>query len=93
MTEGAIVDGIGHSLFGRQTFSEGSPEHSNFNTYRLIRHREAPKEIQVHFVENNLDPTGLGEPPYPPVIGALANALYKATGKRYYNQPFVNQPS
>lgn len=93
MTEGAIVDGIGHSLFGRQTFSEGSPEHSNFNTYRLIRHREAPKEIQVHFVENELDPTGLGEPPYPPVIGALANALYKATGKRYYNQPFVNQPS
>ncbi len=93
MTEGAIVDGIGHSLFGRQTFSDGSPEHSNFNTYRLIRHREAPKEIQVHFVESSLDPTGLGEPPYPPVIGALANAMYNATGKRHYNQPFLNQPS
>ena len=42
----------------------------------------------VHFVKNEIDPTGLGEPPFPPVIGALANALYKATGKRLYTQPF-----
>ena len=36
------------------------------------------------------DPTGLGEPPFPPVFGAVANALYKNMGKRFYNQPFVN---
>ncbi len=48
----------------------------------------APKAIDVHFVKNEMAPTGLGEPPFPPVFGAVANALYKATGKRFYNQPF-----
>lgn len=89
MTEGSIVDGIGHAMYSELTFSEGQPEQNNFDSYRLIRHAETPKEIEVHFVENNIDPTGLGEPPYPPVMGALANALYKATGERYYHQPFV----
>ncbi len=89
MTEGGIVDGIGHAMYSQLTFNQGQPEQNNFDMYRLIRHAEAPKEIEVHFVENNIDPTGLGEPPYPPVMGALANALYKASGKRYYHQPFV----
>jgi isoquinoline 1-oxidoreductase beta subunit len=39
-------------------------------------------------VKNEIDPTGMGEPAYPPVFGALANALYQATGKRHYRQPF-----
>jgi isoquinoline 1-oxidoreductase beta subunit len=39
-----------------------------------------------------LDPTGLGEPSFPPVFGAVANALYKLKGKRYYNQPFKDEP-
>lgn len=89
MVEGSIVDGIGHAMYSELTFSEGQPEQDNFDSYRLIRHAESPKSIEVHFVENNIDPTGLGEPPYPPVMGALANALYKATGERYYHQPFV----
>jgi CO/xanthine dehydrogenase Mo-binding subunit len=38
-----------------------------------------------------VDPTGLGEPPFPPIFGAMANALYKATGKRFYKQPFQPQ--
>jgi len=54
----------------------------------MIRYREAPKAIDVHFVQNDFDPTGMGEPSFPPVFGALANALYKATGKRLYDQPF-----
>ena len=40
---------------------------------------------------NDIDPTGLGEPPFAPVFGAVANALYKHTGKRFYNQPFITQ--
>jgi isoquinoline 1-oxidoreductase subunit beta len=88
MVEGGTVDGIGHALYSELSFENGITQQSNFDTYRLIRHREAPKKIDVHFVENGLDPTGLGEPPSPPVQGALANALYKATGKRIYKQPF-----
>lgn len=88
MIEGAVVDGIGNAFFGGLTVKDGKPQQSNFDTYRMIRHNEAPKVIDVHFVKNKIDPTGLGEPPFPPVIGALANALYKATGKRLYSQPF-----
>ncbi|WAC14724.1 xanthine dehydrogenase family protein molybdopterin-binding subunit [Dyadobacter pollutisoli] len=90
MTEGAIVDGIGTALFGQMTFTKGVPDKNNFSTYRMIRMNEAPKEIDVHFVQNTIDPTGMGEPAYPPVFAALANAIYKATGKRLYSQPFMS---
>ncbi len=88
MAEGSIVDAIGHALYSAITFKEGAPQQSNFDKYRLIRHSEAPEAIEVHFVKSDTDPTGLGEPIFPPVFGALANALYRATGKRYYHQPF-----
>jgi len=91
MAEGGTVDGIGQAMYGAITFREGAPEQTNFDQYRLIRHSEAPKTIDVHFVDNGIDPTGLGEPPFPPVMGALANALYKATGQRHYHQPFVTE--
>ena len=89
LTEGGVVDGIGHAMYSQITFKDGKPEQNNFDGYRLIRHNEAPKEIEVHFVENEISPTGLGEPPFPPIMGAMANALYKATGQRNYNQPFI----
>jgi isoquinoline 1-oxidoreductase beta subunit len=89
LVEGGSVDGIGHAMYSGLTFTDGVPDQRNFNAYRLIRHSEAPKVIDVHFVKNDIDPTGLGEPPFPPVIGALANALYKATNKRIYSQPFI----
>ncbi len=88
LSQGAVVDGIGHSMYSKMTFKDGVPTQSNFNAYNLIRHNQAPKEIEVHFVKSDKNPTGMGEPSGPPVIGALANALYKATGKRYYDQPF-----
>lgn len=91
MGEGAIVDGIGNAFFGEMTFENGAPTKTNFDKYRMIRHKEAPKKIEVHFVQNNEDPTGLGEPLFPPVFAAVANSLYKATGRRYYEQPFAPQ--
>ncbi len=48
-------------------------------------------EIDVHFVNNGIDPTGLGEPALPPTGGAVANAIFKATGVRLYDQPFVGK--
>ena len=85
---GAIVDGIGHAMYGKLSFKDGVPQETNFNTYRLIKYNEVP-EIEAHFVNNGIDPTGLGEPALPPTGGALANVIFKATGKRVYQQPFA----
>ncbi len=86
--EGGIVDGIGHASYSALTFRDGRPDQTNFDKYRLIRIGEVPEEIETFFVDNGIDPTGLGEPSLPPASAALANALYKATGTRLYNQPF-----
>ena len=56
---GGIVDGYGHAMFGKLTFKDGAPEQNNFDNYRLIRMKEIP-EIEAHFVDNGIDPTGLG---------------------------------
>lgn len=90
MVQGAVVDGIGNAFYGALTHKDGVAEQSNFHNYRMIRHNEAPQKIDVHFVQNEIDPTGLGEPPFPPIFGAVANAMYQNTGKRHYNQPFLN---
>ena len=91
MGEGAIVDGIGNALYGEMPFENGVPGKRNFNQYRMIRMKESPRSIQVHFVKSDIDPTGLGEPLFPPIFAALANSLYRSTGKRFYDQPFLPQ--
>lgn len=91
MAEGGAVDGIGTALYGAMTFENGEPQQQNFDRYRLIRHNEAPREIQVDFVPSDVAPTGMGEPPFPPVQAALANAIYSASGKRVYHQPFIDE--
>lgn len=88
MVQGAVVDGIGNAFYGGLTHVDGAVQQNNFNKYRMIRIHEAPITIDVSFIDNDIDPTGLGEPPFPPVFGAVANALYKLEGKRIYNQPF-----
>lgn len=87
---GSIVDGLGHAMYGQLTFKDGATQQNNFHNYRLIRMNEIP-EVEVYFVDNGIDPTGLGEPALPPLSGAVANALYKATGKRFRKQPFVEE--
>lgn len=88
---GAIVDGYGHAMFGKLSFKDGEAEQKNFDRYRLIRMMEIP-DVEAYFVKNGIDPTGLGEPALPPTGGAVANALYKASGVRLRRQPFVDQP-
>ncbi len=85
---GGIVDGLGHAMYSKLSFKDGVAEQKNFNTYRLIRMKEIP-EIETHFVNNGIEPTGLGEPALPPTGGAVANAIFAATGKRVKNQPFT----
>lgn len=88
--EGGVIDGIGHAMYGDFSFKKGLPQSVNYDKYRLIRMGETP-EIKAYFVESNLSPTGLGEPGLPPAGGAVANAIYKATGMRLLKQPFINE--
>jgi isoquinoline 1-oxidoreductase subunit beta len=70
------------------TFENGKVQQNNFDSYQIIRMSQSPKSIQVHIVPSTEKPTGVGEPPVPPFIPALANAVYKLTGKRVYELPF-----
>ncbi len=88
---GGVLDGYGHAMYGKLTFKDGKPVESNFGPYRLLRMKEIP-EVEAHFVDNGIDPTGLGEPALPPTGGAVANAIFKATGSRLKNQPFIEEP-
>ncbi|MBI0397844.1 xanthine dehydrogenase family protein molybdopterin-binding subunit [Cyclobacterium marinum] len=87
---GGMLDGMGHAMFANLTFTDGVADQKNFDSYRLIRMKEIP-EIETHFIDNGIDPTGLGEPALPPTGGAVANAIYKVSGQRMRNQPFINQ--
>jgi isoquinoline 1-oxidoreductase beta subunit len=87
---GGITDGYGTAMYGKLSFRNGEPEQKNFDRYRLIRMNET-FDIDASFVNNGIDPTGLGEPALPPTGGAVANAIFKATGVRIKKQPFIDQ--
>lgn len=89
--QGSIVDGICHAMYPKVTFVEGAVAEKNFNTYKFLRIKDAPLDVEVAFVESDEAPTGLGEPALPPVAAALANAIFTATGKRIRKMPFAEQ--
>jgi len=85
---GGIIDGLGHAQFGNIEIKDGKSQQANFDTYRMIKMNES-FPVEVQFVENEIDPTGLGEPALPPAAAAVANAMFAATGNRIYSQPFA----
>ncbi|MEZ4698871.1 MAG: molybdopterin cofactor-binding domain-containing protein [Rhodothermales bacterium] len=87
--EGGIVDGISSALYGGIVLSEGRVSQGNFHDYSLLRINRAPESIEVHFIENEAEPMGLGEPALPPVAPALANAYFAATRKRIRSLPLM----
>jgi isoquinoline 1-oxidoreductase beta subunit len=88
--QGAIIDGIGQA-YQKVTIENGQAVESNFDGYRLMRMADAPPQIEVHFVETDYSPTGLGEPALPPVIPAFTNAIFAATGKRIRSLPIETE--
>lgn len=86
--EGGAVFGLSLALKSEITVSQGRVNQSNFDDYQVIRIADAPLKTHVHIIESDEWPTGVGEPPVPPVIPALCNAIYKATGERIYQLPF-----
>ena len=84
---GSVIDGIGQALGQAMTFENGRAIETNFDAIPLARHDITPGRIEVDFVISDNSPTGLGEPALPPVIPALANAIFAATGKRIRSLP------
>jgi isoquinoline 1-oxidoreductase beta subunit len=83
--EGGFVDGLSTANL-EITFANGAAQQSNFSDYELLRIGQAP-EIDVHFIQSDNRPSGLGEPPIAPAAPAVANAIFAATGTRIYKLP------
>ena len=78
--EGGIIYGLTAALKGEITIANGRVEQANFNDYDMVRINEAP-QVEVHIVESNDGPGGIGEPGTPPIAPAVCNAIFAATGK------------
>lgn len=85
--EGSVVDGLGQAMTLDLPIEGGKVVPQNFNAYPLIRMRQSPPAIQVDFILSDNNPTGIGEPAMPPVIPALTNAIFAATGDRLRSLP------
>lgn len=85
--EGAIVYGLSAALHGAITLEKGRVMQSNFNDYPPLRYSEMP-QVEVHIVASSEPPTGIGEPGTPPIAPAVANAVFRLTGKRMRRMPF-----
>ncbi len=85
--EGGAIFGMSLALYTKMEVENGRVKQSNFNDYHLTRMNQAPGDIQVHLVQSDAEPTGVGEPPVPPVAPAICNAIFAATGKRIRRLP------
>jgi isoquinoline 1-oxidoreductase subunit beta len=87
--ESGIMYGLSNVLLERVTLKDGAVEQSNFNDYNVMRMSDMPDELNIAFIDSDAPPTGLGEVGTPFVMPAIANALYRLTGKRLYHMPFT----
>ncbi len=84
--EGSVVDGLSTMLGQSVTFEDGVVQQSNLDSYPILRMPHTPN-VDMHFIDSDYAPTGLGEPALPPLAPAVCNAIYAATGERIRTLP------
>ncbi len=89
LIEGAIIDGLSELMAQEITVDKGAVVQSNYHQHQLMRFAQAPGAIEVHYLKSNNSPTGVGEPALPPILPAVANAVFAATGTRVRSTPFL----
>ena len=85
--EGAAVMGTSIAFYGDISATNGVIDQSNFDTFQVARMNVSPRETNIHIVDSEAPPAGVGEPGLPPIAPAIYNAIFAATGKRVREMP------
>lgn len=88
--EGAIIDGLSTMLGLEITMEDGRLQQSNYHQYPMLKIKNAPP-VDVHFIQSEYAPTGVGEPGLPPLAPAIGNAIYTAVGHRIRTMPISKE--
>lgn len=87
--QGAVIDGISELMDQEITLENGRVVQTNFHQHKMVRMSQAPPVIEIHFLNTDNNPTGLGEPAMPPILPAVTNAIFAASGIRVRQLPLV----